>query len=124
MQFIHQHRSCGVCDKVCFLLKFQVLFNTRGILGKLRGPYSLKMSRAEFIFTSVHFLHFKAQMKAEEEARQRKEAEEKEAQREKQREERRQQKLVIKHLTCFPPFSRDREEEPLPTSTHSAARVM
>lgn len=70
------------------------------------------------------FLHFKAQLKAEEEARQRKEAEEKEAQQEKRREERRQQKLVTKCLTCFFPFSRDREEDPLPTGTHSAARVM
>lgn len=88
---------------------------SRGILGKLRGLCSLKRSRAKLNFTFLHFLHFKAQLKAEEEEQQKKEAEEKE----KRREERRQQKLVTKHLTCspLPPFSRDREEEPLPTST-------
>ncbi|KAF4801754.1 Coiled-coil domain-containing protein 191 [Turdus rufiventris] len=63
-----------------------------------------------------------AQLKAEEEARQRKEAEEKEIQREKRLKERRQQKLVTKCLTCFFPFSKDREEHPLPTGTQSAAR--
>lgn len=35
LQFIVEHRSCLVCDKVCFLLKFQVLVNTKGILGSL-----------------------------------------------------------------------------------------
>jgi len=55
-------------------------------------------------FTFLHFLHFKAQLKAEEEARQKKEAEEKEAQQEKRREERRQQKLVTEHLTSFLPY--------------------
>lgn len=63
---------------------------------------SEKVTCAKLNCTFLHFLHFKAQLKAEEEARQRKEVEEKEAQQKKRREERRQQKLVTKHLTCFP----------------------
>lgn len=64
--------------------------------------FSEKVTCAKLNFILLDFLHFKVQLKAEEEARQRKEAEEREAQKEKRREERRQQKLVSKHLTCFP----------------------
>uniref|UniRef100_A0A8D0KQI3 Coiled-coil domain containing 191 n=1 Tax=Strix occidentalis caurina TaxID=311401 RepID=A0A8D0KQI3_STROC len=57
---------------------------------QLRSALSEKVTHAKLNFA---FFHFKAQLKAEEEARQRKEAEEKEAQQQKRQEERRQQKL-------------------------------
>lgn len=64
--------------------------------------FSKKVTYTELNFIFLHFLHFKAQMKAEEEARQKREAEEKEAQQEKRREERRLQKQVPKHPSCLP----------------------
>lgn len=43
-EFTVEHRSCLVCEKVCFLLKFQVLDNTRGTLGKFKDLCSWKRS--------------------------------------------------------------------------------